>query len=238
MAKNSLSVFKWLLFLFGAGIVFLAFKLNTGGQELTQNDKFVWISIAVMYLVVFLPFFFSSIRIGNFSGKIPSLAMVWVGALLYVPASIVVIVLLSRGTISFNTALIIQAVLAFFFALDIYFGYFANFHVGSVGREEEALRQYLIEIKSKALSLGLASDGLPVEYEKVQKELKQTLDDIKYITPVQNDVGTDLETRIISALDSVKLLCGTISEGARPSSFEGEVSRLRMLVKERKLLRN
>jgi hypothetical protein len=238
MTKNSLSIFKCILFLLGAGIVFLAFKLNTGGQELTQDGKFMWISIAVMYLVVFLPFFFSSIRIGNFSVKIPSLAMVWIGVFLYIPASIVVVVLLRTETISFNAALIIQAVLVFFFALDIYFGYFANFHVGSVEREEAAQRQYITEIKSKALSLALASGGLPAEYEKAQKELKQALDDIKYITPVQNNAGTDLETKIISALDSIKLLCGTITEGARPSSFESEVNRLRMLVKERKLLRN
>jgi hypothetical protein len=238
MTKNSLSVFKCILFLLGAGIVFLAFKLNTGGQELTRDDGFMWISIAVMYLVVFLPFFFSSIRIGNFSVKIPSLAMVWTGVFLYVPASVVVIVLLRNGIISFNTALIIQAVLVFLFALDVYFGYFANFHIGSVEREEASLRQYLTEIKSKALSLALASGGLSAEYGKVQNTLKQALDDIKYITPVQNNAGTDIEIKIISALDSIKLLCGTISEGAHPSSFESEINKLQMLVKERKLLRN
>jgi hypothetical protein len=238
MTKNSLSVFKYILFLFGAGIVFLAFKLNTGGRELTQNDMFMWISIAVMYLVVFLPFFFSSIRIGNFSVKIPSLAMVWTGVFLYIPASIVVIVLLRMEVASFNTVLIIQAILVFLFALDIYFGYFANFHVASVGREEDVQRQYLTEIKSKALSLSLAADRLPAEYEKAGKNLKRALDDIKYITPVRNDAGTSLEIKIISALDSIKLLCETINEGARFSSFENEIDKLQMLVKERKLLRN
>jgi hypothetical protein len=238
MTRNSLSVFKYILFLLGAGIVFLVFKLNTGGQELTQNGRFMWISIAVMYLVIFLPFFFSSVRIGNFSVKIPSLVMVWTGVFLYVPASIVVIVLLRAGIISFNAALIIQAVLVFFFALGIYFGYFANLHIGSVAREEAALMGHLTEIKSKALSLALAADGLPPECGKAQKRLKQALEDIKYITPVQNNAGTDLETGIISALDSIKLLCGTISGGAHSLSFENEVNKLQMLVKERKLLRN
>jgi hypothetical protein len=222
----------------GAGIVFLAFKLNTGGRELTQNDMFMWISIAVMYIVIFLPFFFSSIRIGNFSAKVPSLTMTWLGAFLYVPASIVVIALLRSGIVSFRAALFIQAVLAFLFALNIYFGYFANFQVGSVARKEAALMHYLAEIKSKALSLSLAAGGLPEEYEKARKNLKQALEDIRYITPVQRNAGTDLEIKIISALDSIKLLCGIIGEGARPLSFESEINRLQMLVKERKLLRN
>lgn len=236
MTKKSLSVFKYILFLLGAGIVFLAFMLNTSGRSLTQNDKFTWISIALMYLVAFLPLFFSSIRIGNFSAKIPSLAMVWTGVSLYIPASIVIIVLLGTGIVPLNAALIIQSILVFLFAIDIYFGYFANLHTGSAGGEEAATRQYLTEIKSKALSL--APGALPAEYEKAQKTLKQALDDIKYISPVQNNAGTDLETRIISALDSIKLLCGTVSEGARPSSLESEINNLQTLVKERKLLRN
>ena len=236
MTRNSLSVFKWILFILGAGIVFLTFKLNTGGRELTQSDEFMWTSIAVMYLVVFLPFFFSSVRIGNFSGKIPSLAMVWLGVSLYIPASIVVIALLVKGSLPINTAIIIQAVIVFFFAIDIYFGYFANLHMVSVAREEASLTRHLTGIKSKALSLSLAAGRLPPEYENTQKTLKQALDDIKYITPVRDDAGTDLETRIISALDSIKLLCETIGEGARPSSFENEINTLQALVKERKLL--
>jgi hypothetical protein len=238
MTKNSLSVFKFVLFVFGAAIVFLIFKLSGGGQPLTQSDTFMWISIALMYLVVFLPFFFSAIQIGNFSGKIPSLVMVWTGIFLYIPVSIVVIVLLKTETIPFNTALIVQAVLVFLFAIDIYFGYFANLQVHSVAREEAGLRQYLTEIKAKALSLALTVDRLPPQYEKVQKTVKQALDDIKYITPVQNNRGTDTEIKIVSVLDSIKTLCETASEGAYPASLEAEADRLRALVKERKLLRN
>jgi hypothetical protein len=238
MTRNQLSLFRVFLFFFGAGIVFLAFKLSTNGQELRQNDIFMWVSIGVMYLVVFLPFFFSVIRIGNFSAKIPSLSLVWFGISVYIPASVAVIVLLKTALISFDTALIIQAVLVFLFALDIYFGYFANSHVQDVAREEAGLLQHLVQIKAKAASLVLAADRLPAEYEQTRNTLKKSLDDIRYITPVQNNAGTDGEIKIISALDSIKLLCETIAEGARPSSFETEINKLQVLVKERKLLRN
>jgi hypothetical protein len=209
-----------------------------GGRELTQKDGFIWVSIAVMYIVVFLPFFFSSIRIGNFSEKIPSLAMVWLGGFLYIPASIIVIVLLVKVSIPINTAIIIQAVLVFFFAIDIYLGYFANFHTVSVAREESSMMRHLTKIKSKALSLSLAAGELSPKYEDTRKILKQALDDIKYITPVQNDAGTDLETRIISALDSISDSCAFMMEGVFTSTFEDDVNELQALVKERKLLRN
>jgi hypothetical protein len=222
----------------GAGIIILAFYLTNDGQELTQNDKFMWISIAAMYLVLFLPFFFSVIRIGNFSFKIPSLAMVWTGIFFYILASIAVIFLLKKGSISFNAAVIVQAILVFIFAIDIYFGYFANFHIQNVAREEEGLRQYLAEIKAKAASLSLAAQRLPSGYEQIQKCLIRALEDIKYLTPVQNNLGTGEEIKILSAIDSIKLLCETTAEGAHPVPLEAEVNKLQMLVKERKLLRN
>jgi hypothetical protein len=238
MTRNQLSLFRFFLFFLGGGIILLAFKLFTAGQEPGQNNTFMWVSIGAMYLVVFLPFFFSVIRTGNFSARIPSLTLVWFGIFVYIPASIAVIVLLKTAIISFNTALIVQTVLVFLFALSIYFGYFANYHVQNVTREEAGLLQYLTQIKTKAASLALVMDQLPAEYGQSRNVLKKSLDDIKYITPVQNNAGTEAEIKIISALDSLKLLCETIAEGARPSSFETGINRLQALVKERKLLRN
>jgi hypothetical protein len=67
-AKQSV-FFRTILFLLGAGIVVLAFFLLTREKELTGHIAFIWILIAVMYLVFFTPFFFSVIRISNFFGK-------------------------------------------------------------------------------------------------------------------------------------------------------------------------
>jgi hypothetical protein len=191
-----------------------------------------------MYVVLFLPLFFSAIRVGNFSGKIPSLTVVWWGIFLYLLISFAVIAALRNELVSFNAALIIQAIAVFLLAVSVYMGYFANSHVQGVAREEAALRQYLSEIKTKAALLALPVNALPAEYEKIQKILRQAADDIKYISPVQNNAGTDIETRIISSLDGVKSLCESVAEGGRPASFEADAEKLLRLVKERKLLRN
>jgi hypothetical protein len=238
MTRNQSLFFRLVLFLMGAGIVALAFHLFAGGRELTQADKFMWISIALMYGVFFIPLFFSSVRTGNFSVKIPSLTLVWMGIFFYLPASVVVIVLLKTGIISYNAGLVIQAILIFLFALTIYLGYFANAHIHAVAGEEAALRQYLVEAKNNASLLALAVNALPAGYEKAQATLRRAVDDIKYITPVQNNAGTEAELKILSALATVKEMCASIAQGASLASFEAEAEKLRMFVQERKLLRN
>ena len=69
MTKGQSQFFRFFLFLLGAGIIALAFYLTTDGDELTDIDKFMWVSISAMYLFLFLPFFFSVIKTNN---KCPS----------------------------------------------------------------------------------------------------------------------------------------------------------------------
>jgi hypothetical protein len=261
MNKSQSSFFRAILFLLGAGIVALAFYLTQGSREVTGVDKFTWISISIMYLVLFTPFFFSSIRIANFSVKIPNMVLTWLGILVYVAASIIVLVLLRTEIIpvnqsavieiiesyldpqepkyylTLNQAIVIQAILVFLFLLDVYFAYFASAHVASVAREVESKRQYLTEIKSKAASLTLTAGSLPSQYEQVRKLINQVTDDIKYVSPVSGGAGTDAELQIISLLDNLRECCDIVSIGGSPASFDTEVKKLQMIVKQRKLLR-
>jgi hypothetical protein len=228
-----------MFFLAGAGIIVLAFFLSSGDHELNRTDVFVWTSIGLMYLVFFLPFFFSAINIGNFSGKIPVLSMVWLGIVFYIAASVTVIILLLKANvISLNMAIIIQAVLLFLFLVDVYFAYFASSHVGAVAAEEAGKQQDISRIKSKALIFQLSVDRLPSDYEKARKILKRALDDIKYIYPVDGGVRSDLESKIMHSLDTLAELVGGIQSGAHTAALESEAENLQMLVNERKLLRN
>jgi hypothetical protein len=215
MNKGQLSFFRAILFLFGAGIIALAFYLFQGDREVTAVDIFTWVSIPVMYLILFIPFFFSSIKIANFSVKIPNMILTWLGIFVYAAASIIVLVLLRteiipidqsevieiiesyltpqepRYYLTLNQAIIIQAILVFLFLLDVYFAYFASAHVASVAHEVESKRLYLTEIKNKAASLSLTAGSLPSQYEQVQKLIQQATDDIKYISPAPAGAGAD-----------------------------------------------
>jgi hypothetical protein len=238
MTRTHSSFFRFFLFLFGAGIVLLAFFLFNRGRELSGSDIFTWVSIGVMYLVFFTPFFFSAINIGNFSGKIPSLAIVWLGIFVYIPLSIGIIALLRFFNFSLTAALILQSIALFAFLVVVYFGYFASAHAGNVAAEEADKRQYLTEMKNRVASLALKAGSLSSEHEEVQKLIKRSADEIRYFSPVDRNKSTETDLEILSVIGNLIELCDTASENGHPASFEEKAKKLQTLVKERKLLRN
>ena len=241
MTRKQSLLFRFILFLAGMGIIILAFFLTKGEKELTSTDAFVWTSIGVMYLLLSLPFFLSSISLGSFSQKIPALVIIWWRSIpLYFLASIIIIILLSLNPpiITINTAIIIQSILLFLFALSIYLSLFASSHVRRVAIKEAGKQQYINQLKPKAQSLLISVNKLPAEYEKVQSTLKQTIEEIKYIYPVDRGAGDDLELQIITSLNIISEYCIGIQGGAHTAALGNEVEKLRVLVKERKLLRN
>jgi hypothetical protein len=238
MTKGQSQFFRFFLFLLGAGTIALAFYLTNDGNELTGIDKFVWVSISVMYLFFFLPFFFSVINTGNFSAKIPSTTMVWIGIFLYIPASVVVILALKNSVIVLNTALIIQVVLVFLFLVDVYFAYFANSHIQAVAVEESGKLQYVTEMKNKALLLVVKAGSLTGAYEAIQAQIKKAAEDIRYFSPVDRGKSMETDLKIINSIEDLSQLCDVVSGGGHPDSFDAGINKLEILIKERKLLRN
>jgi len=237
MTKTQSLAFRILLFLAGVCVIIFVFFLFKGDRKLDRTDAFLWISIGLMYLIFFIPFFFSAINIGNFSGKIPALSMVWFGIILYITLSLVLLVLLKERLLPLRTVIIFQAGLFFIILINIYLAYFAVSHVGKVAAEETEKLQCITQIKSKAQSLLLSVNGLSSEYEKTQKILKEALDDIKYISPI-GGAGGDLERKILNLLDNLSELLRGNQTGAHPVSLERDALNLQAVVRERKQLRN
>jgi hypothetical protein len=164
--------------------------------------------------------------------------MVWIGIFLYIPASVAVILALKISAIVFNTALLIQAVLIFLFLLDIYFAYFANSHIQAVAVEESGKLQYVTEVKNKALLLVVKAGSLTGTYEPVQGQIKKAAEDIRYFSPVDRGKSMETDLKIINAIENLSQLCDVVSGGGHPDSFDVEMNKLQILIKERKLLRN
>jgi hypothetical protein len=238
MTGTQSSFFRFILFLAGAGILALAFFLINDGRALSGVDTFMWVSIVIMYLFFFVPFFFSVINIGSFSGKIPSYTLIWSGIFLYIPASVVVILLLRVSFVSLKAALIIQAVICFLFFVNVYFGYFASSHVRSVAAGEEDKTQFLIKMKNCAASLALKAGALGSGHEGFRQSVKKAAEDIRYLSPVDRGKSGELDAKILAALENLGQICDSISEGGYPSGFDGEAEKLQMLIRERKLLRS
>jgi hypothetical protein len=164
--------------------------------------------------------------------------MVWGGIFLYIPVSVAVILALKNSAIVLNTALVIQAVLVFLFLIDIYFAYFANSHIQTVAVEESGKLQYVTEMKNKALLLVVKAGSLTGAYEKVQTQIKRAAEDIRYFSPVDRGKSMETDLKIINSIENLSQLCDVVSGGGHPDSFDAEINKLEILIKERKLLRN
>jgi hypothetical protein len=238
MTKTQSSFFRFILFLFGAGIVLLAFFLFSRDRELSEKDVVTWISIGVMYLVLFIPFFFTSLSVGTFSGKIPSLGLIWTGIFLYISLSIAILALLRFSILSFNAALVVQAIVLFGFIIVVYLGYFASSHAGNVAAEEAGKLQGLSEMKNRAAFLALRAGALPANYGEVQKLVARCTEDIRYFSPVGRNRSAEVDAKILDAANNLIQLCDTVMDGGQPASLEGEAKKLQTLVRERGLLRD
>ncbi|MDR0568793.1 MAG: hypothetical protein LBG87_06270 [Spirochaetaceae bacterium] len=237
MIKTQSSFFRTALFAGGGGIVALSFFLSTAGKIMTAVRGFTWISIAVMYLVFSTPFFFSKIRTSTFSAKIPTFALVWGGIIVYILASIVNIGLISMG-MSLSKGIVAQLGLLFLFGVDVYFAYFASAHAADVTSSENLNLAYLSEMKTKAQEVLIAVKNLPPEYDATQKIIMGAIEECRYLSPVNNNMGDGLEQKITVALRTIEDGCNTIAAGGRPEGWKQVARNLQIFVKERKLLRN
>jgi len=161
--KKSIFI-KSLLFILGLGIIALAWYLFTKGEKLTDEQLYLWISIAVMYVIFFCPFFFSEIHVKNVSGKIPSLTMVWLGVAVLIAISIGMTICVAFCVVQIRIAIVTECVLVFLFAIDSYFGYFANSHVQNVEQQETQALSLIKQIRSSLDLLSLKAGSLNETY--------------------------------------------------------------------------
>jgi uncharacterized SAM-binding protein YcdF (DUF218 family) len=239
MGQSKFIVFRFLLFLFGLAILSLACFFITEGKEQKPEDIFIWVSVFLIYLVLFCPFFFS-VWGRTVERKIPSLSLVWGGIFVYTFVSIGLILLLkfSVGLINVKVALVIQSIIVFLFLVNIYFAYFANFHAAKVASGENQQRQYLEQLKDLAASLALKAGSCPEGKEEFQKKIKKAAEDIRYISPVAGGRGTELETRLIDKTRLIGEMWDTLLSGGDSPQIRAEINSLDLLIKERKQLRN
>ncbi|MDR1788459.1 MAG: hypothetical protein LBR16_08445 [Treponema sp.] len=239
MTRNQSLAFRLVLFFFGLGIIALAYILFQGGEKPEGKTLFMWLSIGILYLVVSSPFLLSTINVRNFSGKIPSFALIWFDIFAYLGISLIILaVLMLTDFLPLKIAILIQAVALFLFVADLFWAFFAASHARGVAADEAEKLQLLTEAKAASQLLLLSVRALPAAYEKSAALLQKTIEELKYISPVEGARG--LESNLVISIQKLKELCGGVPEGAHvnPAQVESEALHLQALVKERKLLRN
>lgn len=234
MDSKQLSFFRTMLFFFGLviiGVAFIVVNHPISEKVFTEKEIFFWVEIVLCYLVFFVPFFFSSIKLKTLDIQIPSTTNLWMCIIFFEIVAIVLSILVLRGTVSIRIAILVELVVLFFSAIFVYFGYFAGHHIGNVQAREEISLSKIAELKNAFAMLNLKIDMWGGDYSEQKAKIKKICDDVRYMSPVDTDSASNLEMKLIIAANV--LAESTMS----PSEMDVKIQELLLLVNQRKLLK-
>jgi len=233
MNTQQLGLFKILLFFSGFVVIAVAFMiLNLPIPEdgLSDIQKFIWIEIPLCYLIFIVPLFFSSISSRNIDTKITSTVHIWLGVSIFEMTAITLIVLVVNEVIPIKNAVLVELVLFFILAIFVYFGYFAGNRIGKVQNEEQQSLNKIADLKEAFKMLSLKSDTWSDELYEQKVKIKKLCDDVCYISPVDNDVALNMESKLL-------ILANLLTESPlTPADTETKIKEIADLISQRKLL--
>lgn len=235
MNKNRLSLFKTLLFLSGLiiiGIIYYFINYPLPEEGLTYPQKFFWIEIVFCYLIFYIPFFFSSFSSKEMDSKIPPTITIWMCIIPFEIISLILAFLSLYEIVPIKITVSIELILLFIAGIIIFLGYFAGNHIEQVQASEKKSISKINELKSTFDLLNLKTNMLSEDYFDCINEIKKICDDVKYLSPVDTELASSLETKLI-------IEAKVISESnLTPQEMSSKLLTLSNLVNQRKLQRN
>ena len=234
MNSKQLNFFKTLLFFLGLAIIGIAFSIINYPipEEGIPNTKiFFWIEIVICYLVFFVPFFFSSITSKHFDIKITSTINIWISVIIFEIVAITFAILTLNEIVTIRISILVELILIFILAIFVYFGYFAGHHIENVQAQEEKSLSKIAELKSAFEMLNLKTDMWSEELTNQKNSIKKLCDDVRYMSPVDTDLASKLEMKLI--ISANVLTESTLSA----LELDSKILELKNLINQRKLLK-
>lgn len=234
MNSKQLNFFKTLLFIFGLAIIGIAFSIfNSSIPEggLKPAQKFFWVEMVVCYIVFFVPFFFSSITTKKFDTKITSTVNIWLSVIFFEIVAIAFAVLVLKRIVSIRISILVELVVLFLSAIFVYFGYFAGNHIGNVQAQEQNSLSKISELKSAFEMLNLKTEMWNEDLQAEKESVKKLCDDVRYMSPVDSDLASKLEMKLIISASVL-----TESNFVK-SELDEKILELKNLIGQRKMLR-
>ena len=234
MNSKQLDIFRTLLFIGGLVIVGVTFGIvNYPLPEngLAASQKFFWTEIIICYLVFFVPFFFSSITSKTIDTKITSTVNIWISVIVFEIVAIIFAILALNEKVSIQIAILVELIVFFFAAIFLYFGYFAGNHIGNVQAQESKSLSKIAELKSAFEMLNLKTDMWSYEFNNQKNAIKKLCEDVRYMSPVDTDLTSKLEMKLII---SAKVLTEST---LTPAEMDSKITELSNLINQRKLLK-
>ena len=171
MNKNTNIIFRTILLLGGLAIIAAAFYLFEGSTEnLSDQHKFLWISIVISYLVLFLPLYFPPKFSGDTGGAFIGYGLLSLNALFFIGGVIVsVVISFCVETYGMKIAVILFLVSCLSFLASIYLSALTGSHIDSVQAKEKNLLSSVKEIKEQVKMLSVKMNTLGDDFNECNK---------------------------------------------------------------------
>src|SRR5574344_361048 len=237
MTKKQSTITKGIVFILGLGIIALAFALFTKGSKIFPRQIYLWVSIAVMYIVFLSPFFFSLIPVKNAKGKISSLKMVWLGAIVFIAISIAMTTVVVLSVVQIPIAIVTELVLLFLFAIDAYICYFSMLRTHTVIQSQAEIPDQIKRIQTSMAMLSLKASSLTDVYTDEKKKILFLVEETNTLLPADDlAASSKVEQVILGSITAVSSACDATLAGSTGSELSKQRSSLETLIKQRKAM--
>ncbi len=236
MNKNTNIIFRTILLLGGLAIIAAAFYLFEGSTEnLSDQHKFLWISIVISYLVLFLPLYFPPKFSEDTGGAFIGYGLLSLNALFFIGGVIVsVVISFCVETYGMKIAVILFLVSCLSFLASIYLSALTGSHIDSVQAKEKNLLSSVKEIKEQVKMLSVKMNTLGDDFNECKKQYEKLSDKILYISPVDNNENAArLEKQIKDMLTEI-----AFSSFTSPDALSKQIAGLEQIVDMRKTILN
>lgn len=133
--------------------------------------------------------------------------------------------------------IISQLIITFVFLIYIYFACATDSHIASVNKMEKVKRSGVDELRTKTEKLKIRSEILPSDYEDIKAKISKLSDDMRYLSPSDNDEAIRLENELISRIDGLiqdPIFVSTDNIGMEAT--QKRIVEIELLIKERKAI--
>ena len=202
---NLRKVFSILLLIIGEALIIIGFLYFGKGV----NPKILSLNIvisSIIYLLFYIDMFFPFVDFSDKSQKtVGSLGLRWFVTIFYLLVAIaVMLVFYYVKPISLNAQIIIHSILFFLLLLGLYFAISASAKVQEVYEKEEEVRDYLTEMKNVTKEVQRSLDQLNNIPSNIISKIEKLQEDIRYISPSNNQEAHSLEADYIKSIKLVQ----------------------------------
>lgn len=202
-----------------------------------SNEKaYLWASIAGMYLVLWCPHFINFVPVKNESKKNRSILTVVLGTAIFLLISISISVAVVYKVFQILIAAVVEVVLLFLYALNVYYSYLAPTH--SYNAEEKSLEanSLVSQIKTSIDAMKMKASTLGNEYNSEKDKLSSFVQTISNFTMVDDIAAVKLEQEILQQITLVSSACDKILSGSASKDFDKELAALNKKISQRMAL--